>query len=99
MMPESCRVDHNPGCERLCGSERLGISERDEEGTNVKRTVSKLSSLRDATHLLRSSKNAERLLAALARARTQEKGKGQTKVKRLAAVSIKALKKPMRTAI
>jgi hypothetical protein len=71
--------------------------EGDEEGTNVKRTVSKLSSLRDATHLLRSSKNAERLLAALARARTQENGKAQSKVKRLTAASIKALKKSMRT--
>jgi hypothetical protein len=65
----------------------------------VKRTASKLSSLRDAIHLLRSSKNAERFLAALARARTQEQDKGQTKVKRLAAASIKALKKSMRTAI
>lgn len=65
----------------------------------MKRTASKLSSLRDATHLLRSSKNAERLLAALARARTQEQDKGQIKVKRLAAASIKALKKSMRTAI
>jgi hypothetical protein len=97
MMPESCRGDHNPGCDGFCVSEHRGILERGEEGTNVKRTASKLSSLRDATHLLRSSKNAERLLAALARARTQEKGKGQTKVKRLAAISIEALKKRMRT--
>ncbi len=55
-----------------------------------------LTSLMETSHLLSSSKNAERLLAALARARVQEKSGGTMKGKRLVAINIKALKK-MRT--
>ena len=59
----------------------------------MKRKNNALTSLMETRHLLSSSKNAERLLAALARARAQEKDGGTMKGKRLAAINIKALKK------
>ena len=58
-----------------------------EQGTNMKRKNNALASLMQTRHLLSSPKNAERLLAALARARAQEKGGGTMKGKRLAHIT------------
>ena len=55
--------------------------------------VDELSSLMETAHLLRSSKNAERLLTALSRARAQESSKAKTKAKRLAPISMNDLNK------
>jgi antitoxin YefM len=55
--------------------------------------VDELSSLMETAHLLRSSKNAERLLTALSRARAQESSKAKTKTKRLAPISLADLNK------